>query len=66
MFAYMKERENKAGQQNICNVSSSTRDPFVGECVVTLKDLTPTNKNFSTNHECRIDIAWRFLYHLHI
>lgn len=57
MFAYMKERENKAGQQNVCSVSSSTRDPFVGECVVTLKDSTPANIHFSANHECRIDIV---------
>lgn len=56
MFAYMKERENKAGQQNVCSVSSSTRDPFVGECVVTLKDST-ANIHFSANHECRIDIV---------
>lgn len=50
MFAYMKERENKAGRQNICNVSSGTKDPFVGECVMMWKDMTPANKKKSAKN----------------
>ncbi len=30
MFAFMKERESKAEQQEVQKVSSSTRDPFDG------------------------------------
>ena len=40
MFAYMKERESKAEQQEAHKVSSSTRDLFgAGECVIKLKYL---------------------------
>lgn len=43
MFAYMKERESKREQQEVHEVTSSTRELFSGgECVLKLEDLNLT------------------------